>query len=139
MSLYLLDTDTLTLFIQGHQKVGARLLSVKPSEIAISVITVEEHLSGWYTFLRKAQAPDRISLAYGRLASAVSWLNCFPILSLSVAAYQRSQQLLSLKLNVAKMDLRIAAIALEEGATVVTRNLRDFQRVPQLSVEDWSV
>ncbi len=41
-------------------------------------------------------------------------------------------------LNVRKMDLRIAAIVLEKGATLVSRNLRDFRRVPGLRVEDWS-
>ena len=44
-----------------------------------------------------------------------------------------------MKLNVRANDLRIAAIALENSAIVVSRNLRDFQRVPGLQVEDWSV
>jgi tRNA(fMet)-specific endonuclease VapC len=47
--------------------------------------------------------------------------------------------LAGLRLNVGKMDLRIAAITLENGATVVTRNTRDFSRVPNLTVVDWSV
>jgi tRNA(fMet)-specific endonuclease VapC len=43
-----------------------------------------------------------------------------------------------MSLNVRKMDLRIAAIVLEIGATLVSRNLRDFRRIPNLAVEDWS-
>ena len=44
-----------------------------------------------------------------------------------------------LKLNVRKMDLRIAAIVLEHRGVLVSRNLRDFQRIPNLLVEDWSI
>ena len=58
---------------------------------------------------------------------------------LTIASIARHRSLLSAKLNIGKMDLRIAAIALESAATVVTRNIRDFSRVPGLKVEDWSV
>ncbi len=34
-------------------------------------------------------------------------------------------------------DLRIGAIALSRGLTVVTGNVRHFQRIPDLSVENW--
>jgi tRNA(fMet)-specific endonuclease VapC len=61
------------------------------------------------------------------------------VLGYSVTAIARFGGLKKLKLNVGPNDLRIAAIALEAGATVVTRNLRDFQRVPGLTCEDWSV
>jgi predicted nucleic acid-binding protein len=37
------------------------------------------------------------------------------------------------------MDRKIAAIALELGASVVTNNVRDFGRISQLLIEDWSV
>ena len=62
----------------------------------------------------------------------------FPILDFDLPAIARFESLKSMKLNVGPMDLRIAAIALEHGFTVVTRNLRDFRRVPGLVCEDWS-
>lgn len=56
-----------------------------------------------------------------------------------LAAVQRFEQLRSLRLNIGSMDLRLAAIALEEQRIVVTRNVRDFSRVPGVQTEDWSV
>jgi tRNA(fMet)-specific endonuclease VapC len=51
----------------------------------------------------------------------------------------RFKDLHALKLGVSKMDLRIAAVTLEIGGMVVTRNRGDFQKVPGLPIEDWSV
>lgn len=60
------------------------------------------------------------------------------ILSFTEPAINRFDSLRATGLNVRKMDLRIAAIALEHGAIVVTRNRQDFQRIPGLPIEDWS-
>jgi tRNA(fMet)-specific endonuclease VapC len=64
---------------------------------------------------------------------------CFRILSFIKPAILQFEQLRAAKLGVSKMDLRVAAVTLEAGGTVVTRNKRDFQRVPGLAIEDWSI
>jgi tRNA(fMet)-specific endonuclease VapC len=65
-------------------------------------------------------------------------LGRWSILSFTESAINRRVELRAPKLNVRKMDLAIAAIALEQSAVLVTRNTRDFRRVPGLAVEDWS-
>lgn len=42
-----------------------------------------------------------------------------------------------MRLGIGTMDLRIAAIAIANEATLLSRNLKDFARVPDLKVEDW--
>jgi tRNA(fMet)-specific endonuclease VapC len=73
------------------------------------------------------------------MTAALVSLARFQILSFTEPAILRYEDLYGLKLQVPKMDLRIAAVVLECGGTVVTRNQRDFQRVPGLRIVDWSV
>lgn len=138
MSLHILDTDILSLLQEGHAKVVARVVAHAVQDLAITVISVEEQLSGWYRRLRRAKMPEELAKVYDRLTTTVRALARLPILSFSEAAIRRAKVLQSSKLNVRKMDLSIAAIALEHQAIVITRNVRDFQRVPNLLVEDWS-
>jgi tRNA(fMet)-specific endonuclease VapC len=88
--------------------------------------------------IRQANSPRRLAQGYARLANSVVFLSRFRILPFSENAIAAFTQLSKSKLHVRFNDLRIAAIALENGATVVTRNLRDFNLVPGLIVEDWS-
>jgi tRNA(fMet)-specific endonuclease VapC len=138
MSLYVLDTDIISLLQDGDPAVSNRVAQCPPSQLAISVISVEEQLSGWYRRLRQAKQPEQLARAYERLAVSVRTLSRLPILTFSVPAIHRYRLVQKQVRNVRKMDLRIAAIALEHNAVVVTRNLGDFRRIPGLAIEDWS-
>lgn len=102
------------------------------------MIPVEEQLSGWYGLLRSTSRRDQLALVYQSLADSIPFLAKFRVLRFSETAMERFDHLAALKLNVRKMDLRIAAIALEHGSVVATRNVRGFQREPGLAVEDWT-
>ncbi|MBY0525079.1 MAG: type II toxin-antitoxin system VapC family toxin [Gemmataceae bacterium] len=138
MSLYVLDTDILSLYQHDHPGVTQAIESRLPVERAITVISVEEQFSGWYTMLRQARKPQEVARIYLRLARNTQVLAKLQILSFTEPAIARYDALVAMRLNVGKYDLRIAAVALENGATLVTRNLRDFQRVPGLIVENWA-
>jgi tRNA(fMet)-specific endonuclease VapC len=138
MSLYILDTDTLSLYQREHPAVVRNLEAHPPDEVAVTIISVEEQISGWYTLIRRSKTDTQLALAYQRLTVTVKFLADLQILPFTEAAISRFHQLRAMKLRVGTMDLRIAAIALEHGGTVVTRNLSDFERIPGLACEDWS-
>jgi tRNA(fMet)-specific endonuclease VapC len=139
MTHYVLDTDMLSLLQRAHPKVSQEVAVRRPADLAITVISLEEQLSGWYTVLRRARRPEDLARAYQRLADTVRSLTRLTILPFTLSAIARYQQLSRMKLNVRRMDLRIAAIVLEDGGTLVTRNRRDFGRIPGLALEDWSL
>jgi tRNA(fMet)-specific endonuclease VapC len=139
VSSYVLDTDTLSLYRWSHPAVSRRVASCPSGGPAITVISAEEQLTGWYTMLRRVRQRDDIAIAYQSLADTIAFLARFPILSFPVPAILRYEGLKAMRLNVGAMDLRIAAIALESGCILVTRNTRDFRRVPGLVIEDWSL
>lgn len=96
-------------------------------------------MTGWYAEIRQAKNPAQAARAYEQLALTVKFFAVTTLLPYTEMDMARFEQLLRLKLNVGKNDLRIAAIALENNAVVVTRNGRDFGRVPDLVIEDWTL
>src|SRR4051812_2164116 len=113
MSLFVLDTDILSLYYRGHPIVASKVDARSPAELAISILTVDEQLTGWYTLTRQARRPEEIARAYAHLGEAVVRLGRWRILSYTESAIARVAQLKALRLNVRLMDLRIAAVALE--------------------------
>jgi tRNA(fMet)-specific endonuclease VapC len=138
MKRYVLDSDILSLLQRNHPQVRASFLAHTSDELCIAVVTVDEQLRGWYTMLRSAKRRDDLARAYSNLAKSISFLSKAAILPFDEAAIDCFEQLKGMKLGVGAPDLRLAATALHYRATVVTRNVRDFQHVPGLNVEDWS-
>ena len=138
MMRFMLDTDTLTLLRQAYSKVSNRALAQPIGSVVTSVINVDEQISGWYTALRRAKSHEQLSETYERLARTVVFLSQFPILNFTVESIAKYEELLRLKLGVRANDLRIAAIALVQDTTVISRNLIDFRCIPSLKVENWA-
>lgn len=138
MAIFLLDTDMLSLHQRSQLRVIAAVDSHATDQLCVSTVTLEEQIGGWSALARSAKAPLAREHASMLLASLVVSWNRFAITPMTVSAWARFESLVSAKLNVKRNDLRIAAIAQELEATVVTRNLRDFGRVPGLKIEDWA-
>ena len=141
MTVYILDTTTLTHIQEAHPRVLERLEAAVNARASIgtSTVNVEEVIGGWFSKLRQAKTPVQEASAARALALAVRSLGRLTIHHTTVPALARFDGLVRLKLNVGKSDLKIAAVALEVGATVVTDNVRDFGRVPHLTTENWLV
>lgn len=138
MSLFVLDTDILSLWQHGHAVVSQRVAARSTDELAVTIITVQEQLDGWHARLPRARNKPQLAQIYQRLLDSVRFLSRLAILPYSEAAIDRYDQLRKQKLNLGKMDQRIAAIVMEHGGVLVTRNVSDFSRISGLTIEDWS-
>jgi tRNA(fMet)-specific endonuclease VapC len=138
LSLWILDTDHVSLFQRGHPQIVKRLAEVAPKDISITVITLEEQIRGRFDMIRRAASPSELILTYRNIHTTFDSLKTFEILDFSPAASSIYSFLLKQKNKIGTQDLRIAAIALSVNGILVTRNQRDFAKVPNLVIEDWS-
>ena len=140
MSLYILDTDILS-SIQNDNRVvvdRAEKAIADRHSVGLSIVSVEEQFYGWQKELNAARSVTEFAKASRSLTRAVRlWAN-FPIYPETESSRTTLQQLVRLKLNVGKNDLRIASVVFDLGAILVTHNHVDFRRIPGLRFEDWA-
>jgi tRNA(fMet)-specific endonuclease VapC len=139
MSLYILDSDHLSLYQRGHEPLRSSLSTVSPEQISITIISVEELVRGRLAQVRKATKPEERVRAYRWLSRTIQFLCDFRIAEYDAQAEEHFQRLRGQKIKVGAQDMKIGAIALSQEATLVTRNRRDFERISNLTIEDWSV
>ena len=138
MSLWVLDTDTLSLWLRGNEAIAAQVARTPPQQLAVTIITVEEILRGWYTQIRRARQDEQLARAYEALQQTVEFVRGIQILAFDLSAIRRYQQLRTRHRHAGTNDLRIAAIVLEQEGILVTRNISDFNEITGLQLEDWS-
>jgi tRNA(fMet)-specific endonuclease VapC len=142
VTLWILDTDHLSLLERGNVLIQRRLQQMAVGSVAITIVTAEEQVKGRLATingLSGIEKVDRLALAYRTLQTTLDDLKTSPTLPFSDIACDRYRELLHQKIRVGSHDLRIAAITLSVGGVLVTRNRRDFERVPELQIEDWSL
>lgn len=103
-----------------------------------TIITFEEQMRGWLADVAKAHSPSQQLEAYRRLRRHLDRYRLIRVLDFDEQAIAEFQRLRKLRVRVGTMDLKIAAIALANDATLLSKNLVDFGKVPHLKVEDWS-
>jgi tRNA(fMet)-specific endonuclease VapC len=127
----LLDTNIWIAFLKRDEEVRARLRALPANQIALCSVVKAELLYGARKSKRVNENLKPLEALFGLYESpgfddaAAHWYGRVR------AQLEREGQV------IGGNDLMIAAIALASDATVVTRNEREFRRVPGLRVESW--
>ncbi|BAS55597.1 type II toxin-antitoxin system VapC family toxin [Leptolyngbya boryana CZ1] len=140
--MFILDTDHVSLWLRDHPLVKVKVAE-SAHNVSLTIITVQELFNGWVGRLNTTTDAALMIERYENLWQTVDFVRQFPVLKFDAAADACYVKVLRenapLRKKRLRQDLRIAAIALSQDATVVTRNQRDFGQVPGLRIVDWSL
>lgn len=138
--MYILDTDHMTALERGEsaaQNLAPRLRAIKPEKIATTIISYDEQTRGWFSVMAQARTLENQVEVYRRLKRHLETYCHFTVLDFDDEAANILRRFQQARIRIGTMDLRIASIVLSNDATLLTRNLSDFNRVPNLRAENW--
>ena len=140
--MIVLDTDCLSLLERERLLESSKLLSAldehSTEDICTTIITFEEQMRGWLSYIARCKEISEQVIGYERLHRFLESYRNTPVLDFDEKAALVFSDLRKQKIRIGTMDLKIASIAIANKAILVTRNLSDFQQVPGLVAEDWS-
>ncbi|PJK01924.1 VapC toxin family PIN domain ribonuclease [Lysobacteraceae bacterium NML03-0222] len=129
--LYVLDTNILIAMLKGDARVAARLAMLPLSQLRLSCIVLGELEFG----------AEKSAYSVQNRARITELKQCMPLLGIdaeTASHYTHIRQALEARgTPIGANDLWIAAQVRSIGATLVSHNLREFQRVDGLLLEDW--
>jgi len=140
--MIILDTDVISLLDAksdpAYRSLLLRLADNTLDRVCVTIVSFEEQMRGWLSYIAASRTPMRQVEGYSRLQRMHEWYaeqEVPPFDSTVLAVFERLKRL---RTRVGTMDLKIAAIALANSALLVSRNIRDFERIPELRVQDWT-
>lgn len=154
MVKYLLDTDHFSFLQRGSGKEFTQLMTrmdqYSSTEFAVSIISFHEQVLGAHNFINRARTNRDIIRGYTLLQEILQGFTSFSVLPFDTVAVSIFNELRENKVRGSTMDLRIGAIepkaqriedsiALSRNLILLTRNVADFNKIPDLKIEDWTV
>jgi tRNA(fMet)-specific endonuclease VapC len=140
---YLLDTDHLSILQrqagQDYINLSTRMAQHLLSDFAVSTVTFHEQMLGSHTYINRAQDADNVVKGYEMMTRLIQDFKVLPLVSFDVDAATALSHLQAQRIQLGKMDARIAAIAMSRELILLTRNHKDFGKVIGLVFEDWTV
>lgn len=140
--MIILDTDHLSVLqrrdASGHRRLVAAMEHSDDPHFATSVISLEEQTRGWLAAISRAKGnvSDEVKY-YTGLVGLIEFYSRWDIVAFDADAADRFASSKALRIRLGTMDLKIAAVTLALGGLLLSANLRDFQQVPGLRVENW--
>ncbi|MFM9966538.1 MAG: type II toxin-antitoxin system VapC family toxin [Planctomycetaceae bacterium] len=139
--MIVLDTDHLSVLAKvgtwRSDGLADRLSDHRDEGVVTTIVCVEENLRGWLADIHRAETLQDEKLPYERLAELIEFLSDWEILRLDDVSINRYDEFRRQRIRVAPHDLKIASIALTNDALLLSANLKDFEKVPGLRVENW--
>jgi tRNA(fMet)-specific endonuclease VapC len=129
---YLLDTDTLIYWLKGNRNIEKKALQISLEHIGYSIISKAELFYGAYnskSVQRNLDNLNKIDQVLTLVYLEETAAECFG--KLKAELKQQGNIIMD-------ADLLIASIAIANDLVLVTNNMRHFQRIASLKVENWS-
>ena len=130
--MYLLDTNIVSNWMRGVESVIGRIKTCSPSDLGLSAITLAEILYG----IEKSSVKKKERRL--KIEKISSLLEMYPFDEMAAAEYAIIRTRLEKKgIIISERDTQIASIAMANKLILVTHNIKEFNRISKLKVEDW--
>lgn len=131
--IYLLDTNIISYWMRGDEKLINMIRNKMPSDLSICTITLAEIYYGI------EKSPVKKKERRNKIERISLQLEIYPFDELAARKYSMIRtQLEKDGTVISERDLQIASIAMANKLIVVTHNVKEFKHIANLDVEDWA-